>query len=82
MVKLLKQYLLLYALVEMLICLLKLEKVPPYLSLVCMHLLLNDCLQALELLACLRIYLMDLSNVANLFESPFEVGSFEDLALA
>lgn len=82
MVKLLEHYVFLYAPVEMLTWVLKLEKVPPYPSLVCLHLLLNDCLQALELLIGLGIYLMDLSNVVNLLESPFEVGGFEDLTLA
>jgi len=76
MVKLFKHYALLYALVIMLTCLLKLKKIPPNLSLVNLHLLLNDRLQVLELLVGLGIYLMDLSNVANLLESPFEVGGF------
>ena len=82
MVKLLEHYVFLYAFVEMLTWLLKLEKVLPYPSLVSLYLLLNDRLQVLELLVGLGIYLMDLSNVVNLLESPFEVVGFEDLTLA
>jgi hypothetical protein len=82
MVKLLEHYVFLYAFVEMLTWLLKLEKVLPYPSLVSLYLLLNDRLQVLELLLGLGIYLMDLSNVVNLLGSPFEVVGFEDLTLA
>ena len=66
----------------MLSWLLKLQKMPPYLCLVCLHLVLNLHLQVLELLVGLRTYLMDLANVFNLLESPFEVSGFEDLTLA
>ncbi len=61
---------------------LKLEKMPPYPCLVALHLTLNLHLQVLELLACLGIDLIHLSNVVNLLESPFEVGCIEDLTVA
>jgi hypothetical protein len=82
LVKLLKHYVFLDALVKMLSWLLKLQKMPPYLRLVCLHLVLNLHLQVLELLVGLCTYLMDLANVFNLLESPFEVSGFEDLTLA
>lgn len=62
--------------------LLKPEQVPPYLRLMGLHLLLDLCLQSLELLVSLGIYLMDLPQVAKLLESPLEVGGVEDLTLA
>jgi hypothetical protein len=53
--------------------LLKSKQVPPYLSCMGLHLLLDLCLQNLELLVCLGIYLMDLPQVAKLLETPLEV---------
>lgn len=53
--------------------LLKSEQVPPYLSLMGLHLLLDLSLQSLELLVRLGIHLVDLPQVAKLLESPLEV---------
>ena len=53
--------------------LLKSEQVPPYLSLMGLHLLLDLRLQSLELLIRLGIYLMYLPQVAKLLEAPLEV---------
>jgi hypothetical protein len=60
----------------------KSEQVPPYLSLMGLHLLLDLCLQNLELLVRLGIYLMYLPQVAKLLESPLEVRGVKDLTLA
>ena len=53
--------------------LLKSEQVPPYHSLMNLHLLLDLRLQILELIVRLGIYLMDLPQVAKLLEAPTEV---------
>ena len=62
--------------------LLESEQVPPYLSLMGLHLLLDLSLQSLELLVRLGIYLVDLPQVAELLEPPLEVRRVEDLTLA
>ena len=58
---------------QALCALLKSEQVSPYLGLMSLHLLLDLCLESLELLIRLGIHLMDLSQVAKLLESPLEV---------
>jgi hypothetical protein len=62
--------------------LLKSKQVPPYLSCMGLHLLLDLCLQNLELLVRLGIYLMYLPQIAKLLETPFEVRGVEDITLA
>jgi hypothetical protein len=82
MIKLLKHKVFFYALVQALCPLLKSEQVPPNLGLMGLHLLLDLCLQSLELLIRLGIHLMDLPQVAKLLESPLEVRRVENLTLA
>jgi hypothetical protein len=82
LIELLKHKVFFYALMQALCPLLESEQVPPYLSLMGLHLLLDLCLESLELLVRLGIYLMDLPQVAELLESPFEVRGVDDLTLA